>query len=188
MPEEATNQINEMDRFTVKKAAEDYCLVEVELLGKFEYSFFALILGSLALSLQFSLNFGNKYVGFIIFSWILYLISGSLAGFRIHLHKKYIENTVEFAKSNVLNLTGDMRYLPHDCIQRNKLITKRMNVLFFKVIFLFIEALFFNFLFISLNLLIKSGYKVHNIFIETILIIIGIASGVIVTFIKKGIK
>ena len=63
-----------------------------------------------------------------------------------------------------------------------------MNLLFLNQIIFYIEALIFNLLFLTANLLIRSGYKIHSIRAETILIILGILIGVLALIYNKKEK
>lgn len=55
-----------------------------------------LCLGTLALSLQYSPSFGNRYWGFLIFSWLCFLFASILGGVVMHkcMQFKFALNTV----------------------------------------------------------------------------------------------
>ena len=174
--------LGKMDSFQIKKAAEEFSLKEMENMGKFEYSFAGLILGSLALSLQFSVKLGGQYVCLLIFSWVIYFLTAGIAGYRIFLLKRYMIEMSACARNNILNITGDWALLRDrttlDECNRKLMLWLSTQVKFYCV------ALFYNFLFISLNLL---KIKRMNVLVENSLILVGVIL-VIIVFCKTKKK
>jgi len=61
----------------------DLLKILIEQDHKFEYAFATLSFGTLALSIQFSPNYGHTWAPLLVAAWTLFLVASLLAGYRI---------------------------------------------------------------------------------------------------------
>lgn len=160
---------------------------------KFDYAFLVLIFASFALSIQFSPTHGFRELPILFISWIFYLLSGLIGGWRmmmapqidsvnryVNLIKKSVRDrsaTIQRADFQVALQTGRVADIEtghplseidlitgiqHD---KNLLTIGNRNLekynannqnQFYATAIFYISALFFNGIFIAINLAIKS--------------------------------
>ena len=140
--------------------------------SRFEYAFGALIFGSLALSLQYSPQFGDAFYFLLFFAWLQFFISGFAAGYRIHRWVWYQRKRIQMYISNILNKTGRTAEIHYNDGEK---ILKDLSKYFQSQWLLYFMGLIYNCLFIILNYLIKSQrIKYFGILIELCIILIGV--------------
>jgi hypothetical protein len=129
---------------------EDFRMHLIKESSKFDYSFTTLIFATLALSIQFSPSMGMNIPWLLIVSWLFYFIA-AVAGGNLILRKQV------FYRNNYNQLMATTEEDELEAAQIEDRERKKVSFLYILRLWAFLIGVFLNFVFVSVNYLVKAN-------------------------------